>query len=295
MCARVFIVNWFELLFPSLIHPNTETAVVDNLLKILDTALSVKAKGATGKVHVSVNGLVAFIILRHSKNTPKKLDRIASVYDSVLDTLVFDHLTSPRRCFLAFLPFAQASENIDERLRFTFLSLLTRSLAQDTQCLKLLKGAYVKHIPSTNNLIKHIADNWNGKGKGGIPTQNKPKSQLYKAVVDLLKWTVDENTKLLAGQYCPEGENQPYSLKRLGVPKTDVQACTLACYEAEKVLTKAAPPPAEDSEEGNEGVGKMRYFLIFLLLVVIYFVWAHNIQFGDIKHFIHDYKVKLGL
>jgi hypothetical protein len=83
--------------------------------------------------------------------------------------------------------------------------------------------------------------------------------------------------------------------------KPEIEVCTATCYAVEKALG-AAPPKKiyvndddEDEEEGKQGIGKVRIFMIALLLLFIYFVWAHDIQFGDIKHFIIDNKAKLGL
>lgn len=86
----------------------------------------------------------------------------------------------------------------------------------------------------------------------------------------------------------------------MGLTKNEIEVCTATCYALEKVLAGSPPPKLKvkadgEVEEEEEGIGKLRIFLILVLLVFIYFVWVHDVQFGDIKHFIQDNKAKLGL
>jgi len=259
----------------------------------------------TNVVYAPVKETILFFNTFYSQKLSKAhRQRVSAVFPQIMSLNIFQG-SSSSRFFEALLGLTAADDRdeISKSKRSQVLELLTRSLCYDGSCFTLWRNIYPAYVPGSNNLLRHIAENWGTHDgeKGGLPEMNK-RTTLHRSLVAFIKHVDDSNELLLSGKY--ESQTGPsgtiLSPQKLGITKETVGVITATCHLLEKAI--GAEPVPEVGEGGErrvattQGSNKIRSFFTLLMLLLIAVIYFYEIEFSDLRHFVKDFgKAKLGL
>jgi len=278
--SRVALHCWFELMVPTLAS-STDNEFMNQIISSLE-AIFAKGKLKGGDdYYKGINTTVNFINLYHSQKLSKaSRQRIGALFDQIMEANIF------QTTFVAkyFVPLLSLAASGNEAKQTEVFALLSKSLVADPGCTKKWKEAYTDYVPQTNNLLRHIAENWK-KGTGGVvaATSVRKRNTLHQELVSFLQF-VDK-------------KNENY--EELKLDKEVVEVCTATCHYLASVIGDAPDDleaePKSVQEKSSEGINMKSVVLTILMLLLVAFIYFQDIQFSDIRHFVKEGRLKLGL
>jgi len=92
-------------------------------------------------------------------------------------------------------------------------------------------------------------------------------------------------------------KNENY--EELKLDKEVVEVCTATCHYLASVIGDAPDDleaePKSVQEKSSEGINMKSVVLTILMLLLVAFIYFQDIQFSDIRHFVKEGRLKLGL
>eukprot|EP01126_Amoeba_proteus_P012142 TRINITY_DN1498_c0_g1_i6.p1 TRINITY_DN1498_c0_g1~~TRINITY_DN1498_c0_g1_i6.p1 ORF type:complete len:567 (-),score=110.29 TRINITY_DN1498_c0_g1_i6:408-2108(-) len=277
--ARLAAQYWLVFFSPLLGSANAPTAseYLDLLEKTLKKSSTVSEELDSTVVLNSVELFVSFFHLSFSEGRKSVRAAMDRIRDSICQVLLFSDAIECTKYFPVFLRHVTIQDSGE--VKPALLRLLCKSLSRNTQCFGLLRNHYFSNVTRVCALLEYIKDNWTSSE--GLPVKTKSRGQFQKEVMDLIDWLNETNQHLLAGTYRLVGQKDAISRKKLGVTKSNIQACQDVCSQLDVVFGRTAKQGLAVNKELESEKGSSSSFLFFLFVLVSGTAWAYYLGWSS--------------